>query len=342
MPRSLVVALVLTSAWELGCTEQLHDARENSGGLGAGRPPKEVQALPGMGGGTGLFPGEPLLLRGFASSWPAARWTFDSLARRLAGEQTTFISFGCGIDDEEDDDESEQEESSDEAEESRIGCQDVQGDAGEFFRQLPGMRVGRGGGGLEDDQHLAGLQVQMLRENPDLLYGKSNLVADLRPHTLLRGGWASDFERRGYSFVATLWAGPSNATTGLHADLDPGGVFLVHLGPGTKRLVALPPSTASALQAAAPSGDGGFYPPRSMNLFSASVTSAFCPARAPGLGEVVFGAGGRLVHTLQLVPPGAVHGRALRVSFARGVAQRHRREEYVLGDVPGARPSSEL
>lgn len=250
----------------------------DTGGLGPGRPPRRVERWPRADRGSPFFVGEPLLMPGRAGRWPAAQWTLEGLAERLRGERVQTISFGCGIEKDEEDEErgeaadaaSAEDKAEEEEDDGRsLGCDEEERDAGDFFSSLSNMSVGSAN--QSGSGHRAGLQVLMLREEPDLFVRRPDLWDDLRPTHLVP---FVDFTRRGYGFEARLWAGPGGATTGVHADLDP-GAFLVHVGPGRKRFIALPPTAAQHLGAETVPGDGGQYPPREMNLFAKDLAGKF-------------------------------------------------------------------
>merc|ERR1712194_196952 len=60
--------------------------------------------------------------------------------------------------------------------------------------------------------------------------------------------------------------------------LDPAG-FLLHIGPGTKDVILLPPWVSEELNATTATA-GGQYPPRKMNLFAETLVKDF-PTTAP-------------------------------------------------------------
>lgn len=223
-----------------------------------------------------MFPGQPLLFPGVAKQWPVMKsWTLDGLATRLAGEQVEFMSYGCSGGEDSVEEEEEEEMEDDGAEEPQEvvdqekaaakGCKYRTGDAGHFFGNLSRVR------GVVPGRHAAGLQVLMLREDEDMLMRRPDLMRELSSFQGLFP--IKEFQKLGYRFRPALWAGPGNATTGLHADLD-AAIFLIHMGPGTKHVVFLPPSAAQALQATRIT-EGGQYAPFLMDLFARSVTTDF-------------------------------------------------------------------
>jgi len=228
------------------------------GGLGRGRPAQRAQRLPSAPRGQPFFPGEPVLLGGAARVWPASKWTLAMLAEEFRGTSAWLTTFGCK--DNMDSDEGDSPEGGDEDIDE---CYASERDLGDFFSSIGSMRI--------DSAHEQGLQVRMLRESPDIIASHPRLWRDLYPSTLLVG--YKDFVRRQYSFEASLWAGPANATTGLHADLDP-AAFLVHLGPGAKELILFPASVSDQL-VAEERKDGGHYPPARMDLFSENLTMEY-------------------------------------------------------------------
>jgi len=239
-------------------------------GLGRGRPPKSAETWPDPPPGGKFFPAEPLLFPRAASKWPCANWTFESLAQRLANETIILSSFACkteadfeAVDWEEDDIEVEE---SNELADLDVCDADELGDAGSFFRELPRMQVSQG----RDSLHASGIRALMIRENQDLLRRRTDVARDVKlrqlvPARVLKDGGFGQGE-------ASLWAGPANATTGLHADLDPGN-FLVHIGPGRKRVVALPAYCAEVLGSRYAAR--GSYPPVRMDLFAPNITATF-------------------------------------------------------------------